>query len=146
MEVQERYPHTAIELYGDEEVRRLYGSVPRVRVHHPVPWERYRQLTAGQRLDCLLCPLLDHSFNGARAAVKFFDAARLGAAGLYSDRLPYNAFVKHGEDGLLLGDQPGHWLDAIDQLLSDPSWRERLAAASQKRAQDVVHSDSVHDS
>ena len=137
--VQERYSHTSVELYGDEEMRRLYGSVPRVRVHHPVPWERYLQLTASQRLDCLLCPLMDNGFNRARAAVKFFDAARLNAVGLYSDRVPYSALVKHGEDGLLLADQRVQWLDAIDRLLNDPEWRERLATTSRRRAHDFVN-------
>ncbi|MEA5400719.1 glycosyltransferase [Synechococcus sp. BA-124 BA4] len=138
LKVQERYSHTLIDLYGDEEMRRLYGSVPRVRVHQPVPWERYLQLTASQRLDCLLCPLMDNGFNRARAAVKFFDAARLGAAGLYSDKLPYSALVKHGEDGLLLSDQRDQWLNAIDRLLTNPQWCERLAKASRSRAYDFV--------
>ena len=145
VQVQERYSDTFVELYGDEEVRRLYASVPRVRVLHPVPWERYRQLTAGQRLDCLLCQLLGNGFNGARAAVKYFDAARLGAAGLYSDRLPYSSFVKHGEDGLLLGDQPWQWLDAIHQLLSDPHRRDLMVEAAQRRAYNFVNPEIVHD-
>jgi hypothetical protein len=139
LKVQERYPHTSVELYGDEEIRMLYGSVPRVRVHHPVPWERYLQLTASQRLDCLLCPLMDNGFNRARAAVKFFDAARLNAVGLYSDRVPYSALVKHGEDGLLLADQRVQWLDAIDRLLYDPEWRVRLATTSRRRAHDFIN-------
>lgn len=138
VQIQESYSHTLVELYGDNEVRRLYGPVPRVRVHHPVPWERYRQLTSGQQLDCLLCPLLENGFNGARAAVKFFDAARLGAVGIYSDRMPYCELVKHGEDGLLLGDQSWQWLDAIDRLLSDPQRRDRMAAAAQKRVCEFV--------
>lgn len=139
LKVQEKYSHTLFELYGDDKMRRLYGSVPRVRVHHPIPWERYLQLTACQQLDCLLCPLMDNGFNRARAAVKFFDAARLGAVGLYSNRQPYSALVKHGENGLLLGDQRVQWLDAIDRLLNDPEWRKRLAEASRRCAYNFVH-------
>jgi hypothetical protein len=144
-ELQDRYSHTFVELYGDDEVRRLYATVPRVRVHHPMPWEHYRQLTAGQRLDCLLCPLLDNRFNGARAAVKFFDAARLGALGLYSDRLPYSNLIKHGEDGLLLANHPTQWLDAIERLLSDPQARDRMAATAQKRAYNFLKPEICHD-
>jgi hypothetical protein len=132
--VQDRYSHSVVELYGDAEVRQLYSSLPRVQVQHPIPWERYREVTAGQHLDLLLCPLLDNTFNGARAAVKFFDAVRLGAVGLYSNRPPYANIIVHGNDGLLLGDQHGEWLDAIHRLMSDPQKRQQLAISARRRA------------
>jgi hypothetical protein len=134
VDVQARYSHTLVELYGDEEMRQLYGAIPRVQVHHPIPWERYREVTAGQHLDLLLCPLVDNTFNGARAAVKFFDAVRLGAVGLYSYRQPYASMVSHGEDGLLLGDQYDEWLDAISRLVSQPQERQQLADSARRRA------------
>jgi hypothetical protein len=133
-ELQSRYSHTLVEVYGDSKVRELYSSLPRVQVQHPVPWERYRQFTAGQHLDMLLCPLVDNSFNAARAAVKFFDAVRLGAVGLYSNRLPYATFVEDGKDGLLLGDSQQQWLGAIDRLLRQPQERDLLVAEARKRA------------
>ena len=133
-DVQARYSHTLVELYGDAEVRQLYSSLPRVQVRHPIPWERYREVTAGQHLDLLLCPLLDNTFNGARAAVKFFDAVRLGAVGLYSNRSPYASMIMHGNDGLLLGDQHGEWLAVIHRLLSDPQERQQLATSARRRA------------
>lgn len=133
-QVQAQFSHTLIEIYGDDEVRSAYSGIPRVRVQHPVPWERYCQLTAGQQLDLMLCPLLDNPFNGARSAVKFFDAARLGAAGLYSNRRPYASFVRHGIDGLLIGDDPCQWLEAIGHLLSHPEELDRLATEARRRA------------
>jgi len=132
--VQARYSHTLVELYGDEEMRQLYGAIPRVQVHHPIPWERYREVTAGQHLDLLLCPLVDNTFNGARAAVKFFDAVRLGAVGLYSNRPPYASMILHETDGLLLSDQYGEWLAAIHRLLSEPQERQELANFARRRA------------
>ncbi|MCP9835110.1 MULTISPECIES: hypothetical protein [unclassified Cyanobium] len=138
-DVQARYSHTLVELYGDDKVRKLYSPLPRVQVQHPVPWERYREVTAGQHLDLLLCPLLDNTFNGARAAVKFFDAVRLGAVGLYSNRAPYANMVHHGDDGLLLGDQYDEWLDAIHRLSSQPQWREQLADSARCHASHYLH-------
>jgi hypothetical protein len=139
-DVQARYSHTLVELYGDDEVRRLYSPLPRVQVQHPVPWERYREVTAGQHLDLLLCPLLDNTFNGARAAVKFFDAVRLGAVGLYSNRPPYASMVLHDDDGLLLGDHYDEWLDVIHRLLSKPQERQQLAESARRRASSFLHS------
>jgi hypothetical protein len=140
VELQARYSNTLVEVYGDSKVRQVYGTLPRVQVQHPVPWEQYRQFTAGQHLDLLLCPLLDNSFNAARAAVKFFDAVRLGAVGLYSNRFPYATFVRDGQDGLLLGDDPQQWLSTIDRLLRQPQERDRLVAEARKRASTYVTS------
>jgi hypothetical protein len=139
-EVQARYPHTLVEVYGDVKVRKLYSTLPRVQVQHPVPWEQYRQFSAGKHLDLLLCPLLDNSFNTARAAVKFFDAVRLGAVGLYSNRLPYANFIKDCQDGLLLGDSQQQWLSAIDRLMSQPQERVRLLEQARNRADTLVTS------
>jgi hypothetical protein len=66
--------------------------------------------------------------------VKLIDAARCGAAGLYSDRPPYRGFVRDGQDGLLLDDEPAHWLAAIERLITDPEERQRLAAGARCRA------------
>ncbi len=72
--------------------------------------------------------------NAARAPVKFIDAARCGAAGLYSDRPPYRGFIRHGVDGLLLGDEQREWLQAIAQLIEDHQARRRLAEGGRQRA------------
>ena len=72
--------------------------------------------------------------NAARAPVKFIDAARCGAAGLYSDRVPYRGFIRHGVDGLLLGDGHGEWLAAIEHLIGDSGARRRLAEEGRQRA------------
>jgi hypothetical protein len=97
-------------------------------------WETYRMDTGNRSVDLLLVPLLPSPFNSARAAVKFFDAARLGAVGLYSDRAPYKGFVRDGIDGQLLPDAPEAWLEAIDALLLDQSKRQQLAVDCRKRA------------
>lgn len=131
--IQQRYAHTIIELYGDQSTFRMYASLARARVHRPLPWPRYKELAACQQIDIMLCPLLDHSFNTARAAVKFFDAVRVGAAGLYSRREPYVSFVRHECDGILLDDEPAQWLSALDCLIGDHSLRLALAARAMER-------------
>ena len=134
-QLQQIYSNTLIELYGDESIFKLYAPLPRVRVHRPLAWEQFLQITALQRLDILLCPLLKHPFNTARAPVKFWDAARLEAAGLYSNREPYGSFVRDGLDGLLLVDNYQSWLAAIGNLIANPSYRVSLVEAAQRRTQ-----------
>jgi len=132
--LQGRHGHTHVELFGDHSVNRLFRSLPRLRILHPMRWENYLAETGDGRIDILLTPLLASPFNAARAPVKLIDAARCGAAGLYSDRPPYRGFVQHGEDGLLLDDAPASWLAAIERLIADPAERQRLAAGARRRA------------
>ena len=132
--LQQRHRHTPVDLFGDLSINRLFRHLPRVRVIHPMGWENYLAETGNGRIDLLLCPLLESPFNRARAAVKFIDAARTGAVGLFSDRQPYRGFVRNGVDGLLLADDPALWLEALERLISEPAERRQLAAACRHRA------------
>jgi hypothetical protein len=133
-QVQERFEHTHIDLFGDLSINRQFRDLPRTRILHPMTWSNYLAETGPGRVDLLLTPLFASPFNAARAEVKFIDAARCGAAGLYSDRPPYRGFIRHGFDGLLLDDEPQQWLAAIGRLIEDPAWRLRLASAARSRA------------
>lgn len=132
--LQDRHQHTHVDLFGDLALNRRFRQLPRTRILHPMRWDNYLAETGYGRVDILLTPLLAMPFNAAKAAVKVIDAARCGAAGLYSDRAPYRGFVRHGVDGLLLDDEPGSWLAAIERLIADPEERGRLAAAGRRRA------------
>jgi hypothetical protein len=133
-ELQQRHGHTHVELFGDLSLNRRFRHLPRVRILHSMRWSNYLAETGTGRIDILLTPLVDSAFNAARAPVKLIDAARSGAAGLYSDRPPYRGFVRDGQDGLLLDDDPASWLAALDQLIDDPGKRLRLAEGARRRA------------
>jgi hypothetical protein len=137
-ELQSRHAYTHVEVFGDHERNRRWRSLPRVRILHPMRWPNFLAETGCGRIDILLCPLLASPFNAARAPVKVIDAARCGAAGLYSDRPPYRGFVQHGRDGLLLDDDPASWLAGIERLIADPGERRRLAEGGRQRALELV--------
>ncbi|MFN9621666.1 MAG: glycosyltransferase [Cyanobacteriota bacterium] len=132
--LQERHEHTHVDLFGDLAINRQFRDLPRVRILHPMRWSNYLAETGPGRVDLLLSPLLESPWNAARAPVKFVDAARCGAAGLYSDRVPYRGFIRHEIDGLLLPDQPQNWLEAIETLMDDSAMRRRLAEEGRRRA------------
>lgn len=132
--LQQRHDHTHVDLFGDLTINRQFRDLPRIRILHPMTWPSYLAETGPGRVDVLLTPLLESPVNVARAPVKFIDAARCGAAGLYSDRPPYRGFIRHGVDGLLLGDQHADWLEAIERLIHDVEARQRLAEEGRRRA------------
>jgi len=132
--LQSRQSHTHVDLFGDLSINRQFRDLPRVRILHPMRWPSYLAETGQGRCDLLLTPLLESPLNAARAPVKFIDAARCGAAGLYSDRSPYRGFIRPGVDGLLLGDRQQEWLEAIEWLIGDGEARHRLASEGRRRA------------
>jgi len=74
--------------------------------------------------DIGLCPLVDHPFNTqGKSDLKFLDYSMMGIATIASDRHPYNLTIKHGKNGLLVGDDPQEWLDAIHLLINKPAER-----------------------
>jgi hypothetical protein len=128
-----RNPALHFELFGDFEVYKRFQGLPRTSVLHPMPWPDYLAHTAATERHIGLVPLRPGRFNAGRGAVKFFDLARLGAVGVYSDVEPYRSVVRHGVDGLLLPDAPQAWVDAVEQLAADAPARARMVAAARAR-------------
>jgi hypothetical protein len=132
--LQRRRADCLLELVLPPHWRRRYRQLPRTRIFYPLDWETFLLDTGNRQVDLLLVPLLPNRFNQGRAPVKFFDAARLGAVGLYSQRPPYAGFVRDQEDGLLLPDAPAAWLEAMDQLLNHPEAMQAMANSCRQRA------------
>lgn len=132
--------HVHFELYGSRAVNRQFGSLPRVSVLHPMNWSNYLAFTATQKRDIALAPLLEGAFNAARGPTKFYDYARMGAVGLYSDRSPYHEFIRNGVDGLLLDNDPAAWVEAIMSLAQNEQRRISIAAEVQQRCTVIIAS------
>lgn len=133
-QVQAACNHTQVELVGDHAVYRQARALPRTSVLHPMRWPAYLAHTQATRADIGLAPLLPSAFNAGRGAVKFYDYARMGALGVFSDTPPYQGFVRDGVDGLLLPNQPARWAQTLIALASDAPRRAALAAAAVARA------------
>jgi len=118
-EVQRRMPEARFDLVGDEAVKRLYRGIPGVTVRPQTGWPRYRDLAGREGFQLGLAPCLPGLFNAARAHVKLFDITRLGAAGIYSRAMPYDAVVEHGRTGWLCENREECWVEEITRRLAD---------------------------
>ena len=132
-EVAARAPDIAFEITGGPALARAAADLPNVRITSQLAWPDYLRAQSGRRAAISLAPLFPSPLNDARAPVKAFDAARLGAAGLYADAPAYRGFVHDGEDGRLLAMEPSAWASAIVELARDPARRLRLAAGARDR-------------
>lgn len=132
-QVQSSSLNVHFEIFGDNTVKRLYRGIPRVAILHPMSWNQYLSWSGSIQRDIALAPLLPSSFNSARGPTKFFDYARIGAAGIYSSVAPYKGFVCDGVDGLLVDNDPEYWANTILTLAEDNSMRTRIALAARDR-------------
>jgi hypothetical protein len=126
-------PAVEIEITGDAALARDGQGITGLSVTPQLAWPDYLRRQRESAAALSLAPLFPSKLNGARAPVKAFDAARLGAAGLFADAEPYRSFVRHGEDGLLLPMDPEAWAGAIAALMADPQRRLGLATAAWSR-------------
>lgn len=133
-EVQQQCAHTHLSLIGDLSVNRLFRDLPRTSIVHPMAWPNYLAYTQATVADIGLAPLLPSRFNAGRGAVKFFDHARMGAFGVYSDLASYAGWVRPEVDGVLLPNEPERWVARLVALAQAPDERLALAQAAVQRA------------
>jgi len=118
---------------ADPQVRRLTRRASNTELAPCVDWESYARAQQGRHVAVMLAPLFDTAVNRVRAPVKFFDATRLGAAGLYADAPAYREFVQPDHDGVLLPMNVPVWAEAVERLIDDEALRGRLVSNAQHR-------------
>jgi len=124
--VLEKNSMICFEIIGNRKVNKLYKSLPRVSVIHPMGWESYRSFIGQRGRQIGLAPMLNKGFNAARSFTKFFDITQAGAIGLYADHEAFNSVIKTDINGVLLEMKPQVWVDAILALAEDGLKREQL--------------------
>jgi len=117
--VQKRLDNTHFELFGNSSINKAFKHIPRVSVLHPMSWENYLAYTYSHKTDMGLAPLLDSKFNLGRSPTKYFDYARMGAVGIYSDNLIYKRIIVNNKNGILLKNEPEVWIKKIVELATD---------------------------
>lgn len=121
--------------YGDSVAFRFMGDYTPACKELPgfsyIPFtESYRDYAAQLPLagfDIAIVPLQDNPFNRAKSNIKWLEYSACGIAGVYADLSPYNNCIKHGETGLLAGNEPEQWFRAISLLIENSALRQRLA-------------------
>ena len=122
-----------LEIVANRYWRNIFRHIPRCRIFYPMDFNTFLSDTSNRNIDLLLVPLLSSKFNDCRSPVKFFDAARLNAAGIYSAREPYLNFINHNIDGILLNNDQSKWLYTINYLLDNEYKLENLKIRCKKR-------------
>ncbi|MBC8017590.1 MAG: glycosyltransferase, partial [Verrucomicrobia bacterium] len=106
-----------------------HAKLPGFRyVDFELGYQSYAQKLAGLNIDIALIPLEDNPFNRCKSNIKWLEYSACGYAGVYADLAPYNTSVEHGRTGLLVGNNPQQWYEAISLLIENPDLRRSIAA------------------
>lgn len=84
--------------------------------------------------DIGLAPLADNVFNRCKSNIKWLEYSAYARTGVYSDLEPYRGSVAHGKTGMLAGNDPQEWLDALGYLITHPTERKAMGRAARKEA------------
>ncbi|MEQ8267728.1 MAG: hypothetical protein RH982_11060 [Parvibaculum sp.] len=122
-------PAAEFELIGGPLLRWKYRREAHVTVRSAMSWPAYRALSATERFDIGLAPLVQTPFNAARSWTKYLDIARFGAVGLYAAGEPYAHVVRDGVNGRLLSSgAKSTWVEALSRLIRDSDLCDGLIA------------------
>jgi glycosyltransferase involved in cell wall biosynthesis len=84
--------------------------------------------------DIGLAPLADNPFNRCKSNIQWLEYSAHARAGIFSDLAPYRESVEHGKTGMLVGEDPKAWFEALEYLISNPDQRKAIGRAARKDA------------
>jgi glycosyltransferase involved in cell wall biosynthesis len=104
----------------------------RVKLLEPVrPYSAFMPFLADLDWDIGICPLLDTPFNRVKTNTKWIEYTMVGAAVIATGGMAYEECCDDN-CGVLVRNADG-WLEALDQLASDPDRRYRIATNAQQK-------------
>lgn len=129
--------NVVFEVVADERASRIWAGLPRVKILPPVSWSEYLKRTMRESADIMLVPLLGSRVNRVRAGTKRIDAARLGAACVFSRS---NAYGSDGEETaeIRIPNEPRLWEEMLIRLIDDRDYRDEVAEATRRRVEEMT--------
>ena len=112
-------------ILGNVEKLRLVAGIFPVEWHQFVDLEVYPLKLASLELDIGICPLVDHSFNRSKSALKWSEYSSVGVPSVCSDVQPYWV-IKDGQDGFRAHDVDT-FVDKICVLMDNEKKRKDIA-------------------
>ncbi len=127
--------------YGDRVAVEFFGSEPAIAkelnfavIPYKDSYEAYQQTMAELNWDIGLAPMQETQFHACKHYNKLIEYCGYGMVGIYSDVLPYSEGVENGVTGILCGNTPREWVEAMEQLVDDSELREKMSRNCLERA------------
>ncbi len=143
VEIHDAFPMVHFESLMGEHTPRQLKRLQRCTVHKPMKWPDFKRFIHQKRSHIGIAPLLDVPYNRGKSFSKVLDISAVGAAGIYTNSAPYAGVIDHGVNGLLVGNEPEQWKNALLRLIQNPGEMKRMAMAGQELSRRIGSSDRV---
>jgi len=137
-QVLKKNSELSFEIVGDNTINKLFRSLPRTAIIHPMSWSAYQSFISQKGRSIGLAPLHDVPFNSARSYTKFFDITQAGAVGIYAKHDSFNGVIKNKVNGVLVDMIHNDWVDAILTLAADEPMRMRMVDEARKTCRQLA--------
>lgn len=118
-------------------------DLPGVTVEYK-PWSASDEAADLESFDIGVMPLSDDLWTRGKGGYKLLQYMAAGAAAVASPVGINREIVRHGENGLLAGDE-AQWTSALDSLVADAPLRERLALAARETVERSYSRDAYNE-
>jgi glycosyltransferase involved in cell wall biosynthesis len=127
-----------LDQYGDEVIFEFIGwmpeglsELPNVVLHSWIAdYDAFLEFKQGRRWDVGIAPLIGDAFDQFKTDNKYREYAGCGIPGVYSRVSPFAETVRDRATGLLVDNEPGAWIAALEQMVRSPELRASIAAAA----------------
>lgn len=134
------------DLEGDDKNARLAEKLKHERVMCYMDWAPlpdYPAMVKSWNLDIGIAPLRDNNFNRAKSNLRWLEYSALSVPTVASNVYPFAKSIRNKKDGVLVGNSPQAWYDALWDLITDSGRREKLGARAYERVKRDFNMDSV---
>jgi glycosyltransferase involved in cell wall biosynthesis len=107
------------------------GELPNVVFH---PWigdyDKYLEFKISRRWHIGIAPLIGDAFEQYKTNNKYREYGGCMVPGVYSDVSPFRETVDDGRTGVLVENDAGAWIGALEKLVASPVLRSAIAQAA----------------
>jgi glycosyltransferase involved in cell wall biosynthesis len=130
-----------VDRYKENLILRFWGGEPPppIRDFPNVEWvpmslpdyPKFVSEFSKQESDIFIAPLKDTFFNQCKSPIKFLEYSAMAVPGVYSNILPYQEVVNHGENGFL-AEQTEEWEAYLRELIESSALRYSMGLKAQQ--------------
>lgn len=130
--IMKKYDHVKLKLVGEITLPEdLQEFQERILIDPFVDWEQLPKIIAS--LDINLAPLEESIFNEAKSENKWMEAALVKTVTIASNIGAFKTIIKNGQDGILCDNKVDDWEKALEKLIEDKEYREKIANNAYQR-------------
>jgi glycosyltransferase involved in cell wall biosynthesis len=107
------------------------GGLPNVVFHQWISdYDKYLEFKISRRWHIGIAPLIGDGFEKYKTNNKYREYGGCMVPGLYSNVSPFRETVDDGKTGLLVENDAGAWIGALEKLVASPVLRSAIAQAA----------------